>query len=170
MVILPEMDGVRPRLTSYSEYLDTDKTSLVPQSGQKCRLREILSAKNGTNCNFYDKYESFLRCFNYFKPANFFQSVTKFVMNDKTAKNWHKMMIRKSNETMNIAEKKIIFILRFWRRLWSLEYDFLMFSSSSEVLSGMITWKCKNYIQGQKMTAIFVFFLVWRQWNYARIR
>ena len=32
-------------------------------------------------------------------------SVTKFVMNDKTAKNWHKMMIRKSNETMNIAGK-----------------------------------------------------------------
>ena len=105
LVILPEMDEVHPRLTSYSEYLDTDKTSLVPQSSQKCRLRDILSAKNGTNCNFYDKYESFLRCFNYFKPANFFQSVTKFVMNDKTAKNWHKMMIRKSNETMNIAEK-----------------------------------------------------------------
>ena len=105
LVILPEMDEVHPRLTSYSEYLDTDKTSLVPQSGQKCRLHEILSAENGTNCNFYDKYESFLRCFNYFKPANFFQSVTKFVMNDKTAKNWNKMIIRKSYETINIAEK-----------------------------------------------------------------
>ena len=120
------MDEVRPRLTSYSEYLDTDKTSLVPQSGQKCRLHEILSAENGTNCNFYDKYESFLRCFNYFKPANFFQSVTKFVMNDKTAKNWNKMIIRKSYETINIAEKKLFFILIFRRRLWSWkseEYD-----------------------------------------------
>ena len=105
------MDEVHPRLTSYSEYLDTDKTSLVPQSGQKCRLHEILSAENGTNCNFYDKYESFLRCFNYFKPANFFQSVTKFVMNDKTAKNWNKMIIRKSYETMNIAEKNYF---SFW--------------------------------------------------------
>ena len=91
--------------------MDTDKTSLVPQSGQKCRLHEILSAENDTNCNFYDKYESFLRCFNYFKPANFFQSVTKFVMNDKTAKNWHKMIIRKSYETINITEKSYF---SFW--------------------------------------------------------
>ena len=107
------MDEVHPRLTSYSEYLDTDKTSLVPQSGQKCRLRDILSAKNGTNCNFYDKYESFLRCFNYFKPANFFQSVTKFVMNDKTAKNWNKMIIRKSYATINIAGKNYFSFLYF---------------------------------------------------------
>ena len=115
LVILPEMDEVHPRLTSYSEYLDSDKSPLVPQTGQKCRLHEILIAENGTNCNFDDKYDSLLRCFNYFKRINIFQSVTKFVMNDKTAKNWNKMIIRKSYET----RKKSFFILIFRRRLSS---------------------------------------------------
>ena len=54
LVILPEMNEVHPRLTSYSEYLDTDKPPLVPQTGQKCRLHEILSAENGTNCNIVE--------------------------------------------------------------------------------------------------------------------
>ena len=107
------MDEVRPRLTSYSEYLDSDKSPLVPQTGQKCRLHEILIAENGTNCNFDDKYDSLLRCFNYFKRINIFQSVTKFVMNDKTAKNWNKMIIRKSYATINIAGKNYFSFLYF---------------------------------------------------------
>ena len=107
LVILPEMDEVHPRLTSYSEYLDTDKSSLVPQSGQKCRLHDILSAENGTNCNFTINMSKFWGVPT--KPGNFFQSVTNLVT-----------------------------------------FDFWMFSSSTEILSGMITWKCKNYIQGQK--------------------
>ena len=69
LVIFPEMAGVRPRLTSFSQYLDSSKTPLIPHSGQKCRLHEILIAENGTFCNFYHLYESFMRNLNNFKSV-----------------------------------------------------------------------------------------------------
>ena len=105
LVIFPEMDGVRPRLTSFFEYLDRNEKPLVPHSDQKCRLRDIFVAENGTFCKFYHKYSSFMKYLSNFELVKFSELVTKFVMNEKMAKNWHKLLLRRLYETINIAEK-----------------------------------------------------------------
>ena len=132
---------------SFSEYLDSSKILLVPHSGQKHRLHEIWITENGTFCNFYYKYESFMRYLNNFKPGKFTQLLTKFVMNEKIAKNWHKIIIRRFYGTIDIAEKLFSF--------WSFGYfDLLIlslfyFSFTSQVLLGKITWNLRNRVNGQ---------------------
>ena len=103
MVIFPEMDGVHPGLTLFFEYLGSNEKPLVPQSDQKCRLRDIFVAENGTFCKFYHKYASFMRYLNNFELVELFELVTKFAMNEKMAKNWHELLLRRLYETINIA-------------------------------------------------------------------